>query len=405
VLKFLTILRVGLKAIARNKMRSALTALGIIIGVACVIAMVGVGKGSQAAIQSQINALGTNFLMVFPGVATQSGARIFTGESTLTEEDVAAVRAEAPSVAYVSPMSRSGAQVVYGNSNWGTQVQGVGVEWPFIRSWNVAQGNFFGESEVRSATKVVVLGSTVATALFGDQSPIGATVRIKNFPFRVIGVLETKGGSTQGQDQDDTVVAPYTTVMRLLKGRNRIDMFMASAVSQDAVEQAQTEIDALLRQRHRLPAGGDADFMVRSQQEIAQTANETSRTLSILLASAASISLLVGGIGIMNIMLVSVTERTREIGIRMAIGAKGKDILTQFLVEALTLSIAGGLIGILLGVGASRILAWKANWNIALPPESILLAFGFSAAIGVFFGFYPAWKASRLDPIEALRYE
>ena len=405
MLKFLTILRVGLKAIARNKMRSALTALGIIIGVACVIAMVGVGKGSQAAIQSQINALGTNFLMVFPGVATQSGARIFTGESTLTEEDVAAVRAEAPSVAYVSPMSRSGAQVVYGNSNWGTQVQGVGVEWPFIRSWNVAQGNFFGESEVRSATKVVVLGSTVATALFGDQSPIGATVRIKNFPFRVIGVLETKGGSTQGQDQDDTVVAPYTTVMRLLKGRNRIDMFMASAVSQDAVEQAQTEIDALLRQRHRLPAGGDADFMVRSQQEIAQTANETSRTLSILLASAASISLLVGGIGIMNIMLVSVTERTREIGIRMAIGAKGKDILTQFLVEALTLSIAGGLIGILLGVGASRILAWKANWNIALPPESILLAFGFSAAIGVFFGFYPAWKASRLDPIEALRYE
>jgi putative ABC transport system permease protein len=343
--------------------------------------------------------------MVFPGVATQSGARIFTGESTLTEEDVAAVRAEAPSVAYVSPTSRSGAQVVYGNSNWGTQVQGVGVEWPFIRSWNVAQGNFFGESEVRSATKVVVLGSTVATALFGDQSPIGATVRIKNFPFRVIGVLETKGGSTQGQDQDDTVVAPYTTVMRLLKGRNRIDMFMASAVSQDAVEQAQTEIDALLRQRHRLPAGGDADFMVRSQQEIAQTANETSRTLSILLASAASISLLVGGIGIMNIMLVSVTERTREIGIRMAIGAKGKDILTQFLVEALTLSIAGGLIGILLGVGASRILAWKANWNIALPPESILLAFGFSAAIGVFFGFYPARKASRLDPIEALRYE
>jgi putative ABC transport system permease protein len=405
MLKFLTILRVGLKAIARNKMRSALTALGIIIGVACVIAMVGVGKGSQAAIQSQINALGTNFLMVFPGVATQSGARIFTGESTLTEDDVAAVRAESPSVAYVSPMSRTGGQVVYGNSNWGTQVQGVGVEWPFIRSWNLSQGNFFGDSEVRSAAKVVVLGSTVANALFGDSNAVGATVRIKNFPFRVIGVLETKGGSTMGQDQDDTVVAPYTTVMRLLKGRNKIDMFMASAVSQDAVDQAQTEIDSLLRQRHRIPPGGDADFMIRSQQEIAQTANETSRTLSILLASAASISLLVGGIGIMNIMLVSVTERTREIGIRMAIGAKGRDILTQFLVEALTLSVAGGLIGIVLGVGASRILAWKAKWNIALPPESILLAFGFSAAIGVFFGFYPARKASRLDPIEALRYE
>jgi putative ABC transport system permease protein len=405
VLKFLTILKVGLKAIARNKMRSALTALGIIIGVACVIAMIGVGKGSQAAIQSQINALGTNFLMVFPGVATQSGARIFTGESTLTEDDAAAVKAEAPSVAYVSPMSRTGGQVVYGSLNWGTQVSGVGVDWPFIRSWNTSEGTFFGDSEVRSAAKVVVLGSTVANALFGDQNPVGATVRIKNFPFRVIGVLETKGGSTQGQDQDDTVVAPWTTVMRLLKGRNRIDMFMAAAVSQNAVEQAQSEIEALLRQRHRLAPGQDSDFMIRSQQEIAQTANETSRTLSILLASAASISLLVGGIGIMNIMLVSVTERTREIGIRMAIGAKGKDILTQFLVEALTLSIAGGVIGVLLGVGASRILAWKAKWNIALPPESILLAFLFSAAIGVFFGFYPARKASRLDPIEALRYE
>jgi len=405
MLKFLTILKVGLKAIARNKMRSALTALGIIIGVACVIAMVGVGKGSQAAIQAQINALGTNFLMVFPGVATQSGARIFTGESTLTEDDVAAVKAEAPSVAYVSPMSRSAGQIVYGNLNWGTQVVGVGVEWPFIRSWNLSQGAFFGDSEIRSASKVAVLGSTVATSLFGDQNPVGATIRIKKFPFRVIGVLETKGGSTQGQDQDDTVVAPYTTVMHLLKGKNKIDMFLASAVSQEAVEQAQTEIEALLRQRHRLQPGQDSDFMIRSQQEIAQTANETSRTLSILLASAASISLLVGGIGIMNIMLVSVTERTREIGIRMAIGAKGKDILTQFLIEALTLSIAGGVIGIVLGVGASRVLAWKAHWNIALPPESILLAFGFSAAIGVFFGFYPARKASRLDPIEALRYE
>jgi len=404
-MKFLTILKVGLKAIARNKMRSALTALGIIIGVACVIAMIGVGKGSQAAIQSQISALGTNFLMVFPGVATQSGARIFTGESTLTEDDVTAVKSECPSVAYVSPMSRSAGQIVAGNLNWGTQVQGVGVEWPFIRSWNTSSGSFFGDSEVRSASKVCLLGSTVANALFGDQDPVGESVRIKNFPFRVVGVLETKGGNTQGQDQDDTVVAPYTTVMRLLKGRNRIDMFMASAVSQDSVPQAQAEIDALLRQRHRLGAGQDADFMIRSQQEIAQTANETSHTLSLLLASAASISLLVGGIGIMNIMLVSVTERTREIGIRMAIGAKGKDILTQFLVEALTLSIAGGGIGILLGVGASRFLAWKSGWSIALPPESILLAFGFSAAIGVFFGFYPARKASRLDPIEALRYE
>ena len=403
--KFLTILKVGMKAIARNKLRSTLTALGIIIGVACVIAMIAVGGGAQAAVQAQISSLGTNFLMVFPGTSTQSGARIFSGQSTLTEDDVAAVRAECPSVAYVSPMSRSSGQVVYGNLNWGTSVQGVGVEWPFVRSWNVEKGSFFDDSEVRSAAKVCVLGATVANALFGDQNPIGQTVRIKNFPFKVIGVLESKGGSTMGQDQDDTVIAPYTTVMKLLKRSAKIDMFMASATSRNTVEQAQTEIDALLRQRHRLQPGQDADFMIRSQQEIAQTADQTSRQMSGLLAAIASISLLVGGIGIMNIMLVSVTERTREIGIRMAIGAKGRDILTQFLIEALTLSIAGGAIGIALGIGASRFLAWKQQWPIVLSPHAILLAFGFSAAIGIFFGFYPARKASRLDPIDALRYE
>jgi putative ABC transport system permease protein len=405
MLKFLTILKVGMKAIARNKMRSALTALGIIIGVACVIAMIGVGQGSQAAIQSQISALGANFLMVFPGVATQSGARIFTGESTLTEDDVAAVRAECPAVAYVSAQSRTGGQVVAAGLNWGTQIQGVGVDWPFIRAWNVDKGAFFGESEVRAAAKVCLLGSTVAQALFAGEEPVGQTVRIKNIPFRVIGVLETKGGSMMGQDQDDIVVAPYTTVMRLLKGRTKIDMFTASAASRGSVEQAQKEIESLLRQRHRIQPGQDSDFMIRSQQEIAATADQTSKTLSVLLASAASISLLVGGIGIMNILLVSVTERTREIGIRMAIGAKGRDILTQFLIEALALSIAGGAIGIALGIGASRVLAWKAKWPILLSPMAVVLAFGFSAAIGVFFGFYPARKASKLDPIEALRYE
>jgi putative ABC transport system permease protein len=403
--KFLTILKVGLKAIARNKLRSTLTALGIIIGVACVIAMIAVGQGSQASIQAQISSLGTNFLMIFPGVATQSGARIFTGQSTITDDDVDAVRAECPSVAYVTPVSRSAAQIVNGNLNWGTSVQGVGVEWPFVRSWNVDKGAFFSDSDVRAAAKVCVLGSTVADALFEGQNPVGQMVRIKNFPFRVIGVLETKGGNSMGQDQDDTVIAPYTTVMRLLKKTMKIDMFMASATSRAAVDEAQKEIEALLRQRHRLQPGQDSDFMIRSQQEIAQTADETSRTLSVLLASAASISLLVGGIGIMNIMLVSVTERTREIGVRMAIGAKGRDILTQFLIEALTLSIAGGAIGIALGMGASRVLAWKARWPILLSPAAVVLAFGFSAAIGIFFGFYPARKASRLDPIEALRYE
>ena len=403
--KFLTILKVGLKAIGRNKLRSALTALGIIIGVGCVIAMIAVGQGSQAAIQAQISSLGTNFLMIFPGVATQSGARIFTGQSTITEDDVAAVRAECPAVAYVTPVSRSAAQIVAGNLNWGTQVQGVGVEWPFVKSWNVEKGAFFSDSDVRASAKVCLLGSTVANALFEGVDPIGETVRIKNFPFKVIGVLESKGGNTQGQDQDDVVIAPYTTVMRLLKKTVKIDMFMASAVSRASVEEAQKEIEALLRQRHHIQPGQDSDFMIRSQQEIAATADETSHTLSLLLASAASISLLVGGIGIMNIMLVSVTERTREIGIRMAIGAKGRDILTQFLIEALTLSIAGGAIGIALGIGASRFLAWKARWPVLLSPAAVVLAFGFSAAIGVFFGFYPARKASRLDPIEALRYE
>jgi putative ABC transport system permease protein len=399
MLKFLTILKVGMKAIARNKLRSTLTALGIIIGVACVIAMIAVGGGAQAAVQAQISSLGSNFLMVFPGTATQSGARIFTGQSTITDDDVAAVKAECPAVAYVSPAVRSSAQIVGGTGNWGTSVQGVGVDWPFVRSWNPDKGAFFGDSEVRSSAKVAILGATVANSLFPDGNAVDQMVRIKNIPFKVIGVLESKGGSTMGQDQDDTVIAPYTTVMKLLKRTTKIDMFMASATSRDSVDEAQSEIDALLRQRHRLQPGQDADFMIRSQQEIAQTADQTSKQMSALLAAIASISLLVGG------MLVSVTERTREIGIRMAIGAKGRDILTQFLIEALTLSIAGGAIGIGLGIAASRFLAWKQQWPIVLSPTAILLAFGFSAAIGIFFGFYPAQKASRLDPIEALRYE
>ena len=342
MLKFLTILKVGMKAIARNKLRSVLTALGIIIGVACVIAMIAVGQGSQAAIQAQISSLGTNFLMIFPGVATQSGARIFTGQSTITEDDVAAVRAECPAVAYVTPVSRSAAQIVAGNLNWGTSDPGRRRRVALRAVLERREGRLLrrlGRPRGRQGLRARLDGRR--RPLRG-LDPIGQTVRIKNFPFKVIGVLESKGGSTMGQDQDDTVIAPYTTVMRLLKKTVKIDMFMASAVSRGAVDEAQKEIEALLRQRHRLQPGQDSDFMIRSQQEIAATADETSRTLSLLLASAASISLLVGGIGIMNIMLVSVTERTREIGIRMAIGAKGRDILTQFLIEALTLSIGGG---------------------------------------------------------------
>jgi putative ABC transport system permease protein len=396
---------VAIESIRRNKMRSALTALGIIIGVACVIAMIAVGQGSRASIQAQISSLGTNFLLVIPGVATQSGARIFTGQSTLTEDDVAAVASECLSVAYVSPYSRTAAQVVQGDLNWGTGIQGVGVQWPSIRSWAVERGAFFDDSDVRTGARVCLLGSTVVNALFGNEDPVGQTVRIKNVPFRVVGVLETRGGSLMGQDQDDVVVAPYTTVMRLLKGATKIDIFLASAISPGAVDQAQKEIEALLRQRHRIAPGEDSDFIIRSQQEISRTANETSRSLSVLLATVASISLVVGGIGIMNIMLVTVRERTREIGIRLAVGAKKRDILTQFLIEALTLSVTGGLFGVLVGIVASRVLAREAGWPVVLSSAAIAIAFGFSATIGISFGFYPARKASRLKPIEALRFE
>jgi putative ABC transport system permease protein len=402
--RFGTLFRVAMTAIGRNKMRSALTALGIIVGVACVVTMIGVGQGSRGAIESRISSLGTNFLMVIPGTSTQSGARIFTGQPTLTEADAEAVAGECPSVAYVSPYSRTGAQVVFGDENWGTNVQGVGVDWPCVRSWNLARGEFFGSPEVRSAARVCVLGSTVAGALF-YRDPLGETIRIKNVPFRVIGVLETKGANLMGQDQDDTVIAPYTTVMRVLKGSTKIDLLLASAVSSEAIETAESEIEALLRQRHRIRSGQDSDFIIRSQQEISQTADRTSRTLSLLLASVASISLLVGGIGIMNIMLVSVQERTREIGLRRALGARRRDILTQFLVEAMTLSIAGGAIGIAVGVGASRFVAWKEQWPIAVPLSAVLAAFGFAATVGILFGYLPARQASRLKPIEALRAE
>jgi putative ABC transport system permease protein len=405
MLKFLTILKVGMKAIARNKLRATLTALGIIIGVACVIAMIAVGQGSRASIQARISALGTNFLMVIPGVATQSGARIFTGQSTLTEDDVAAVAAECLSVAFVSPYSRTAAQVVRGDVNWGTGVQGVGVQWPSIRSWAVERGTFFDESDVRSGARICLLGSTVVNALFENEDPVGQTVRIKNLPFRVVGVLATRGGSLTGQDQDDVVVAPYTSVMRLLKGATKIDLFLASAISSGAVDQAQKEIEALLRQRHRIAPEEDSDFMIRSQQEISRTADETSRNLSLLLATVASISLVVGGIGIMNIMLVTVRERTHEIGIRLAIGARRRDILTQFLIEAMTLSVTGGFLGVLLGIAASRVLAREAGWAVVLSPAAIAIAFGFSAGVGIAFGFYPARKASRLNPIQALRFE
>jgi putative ABC transport system permease protein len=404
-MRLLNISKVGLMAIARNKMRSLLTMLGIIIGVACVITMVAVGTGASSSIQATINSLGSNFIMVFPGAAMSGGMRSFTGESKLTPEDAEAIKAESPAVAYVSPGARTNAQVVAGEQNWGTQVWGVDVDWPFIRAWNVADGDFFTDVDVRSSGKVAVLGATVAENLFPNGDAVGSTIRIKHVPFKVVGVLERKGGNMMGQDQDDQIIAPYTTVMKQLMGSPRINMIYVSARSAEQVGQAQIEIEALLRQRHRLQGAQESDFNMRSQEEIASTSAQTSRTLSILLGSAAAISLLVGGIGIMNIMLVSVTERTREIGVRLAIGAKGRHVLLQFLLEAIALSVVGGAIGVGLGLLIPNLVTRFAGLPTQVSTGSVLLAFGFAAAIGVFFGFYPARKASRLDPIDALRYE
>jgi putative ABC transport system permease protein len=396
---------VGLKAIFRNKLRSSLTMLGIVIGVGCVIVVVAIGNGASQSIQQTINSLGSNFIMIFPGASTQSGARIFTGNSTLTPEDADAIKNECPAVAYVSPVVRANGQVVAGELNWGTQIFGASPDWPFIRSWNCSEGAFFSDTDVKSATKVCVLGATVADNLFPQGASVGQVVRIKNVPFKVVGVLERKGGSVMGSDQDDQVVAPYTTVMKRLQGSSKLSMIYAGASSADQVADAQTQIEGLLRQRHRVPPGGDLDFQMRSQEEIAQAQDAQMKILRTLLLSIAAVSLLIGGIGIMNIMLVSVTERTREIGIRMAIGAKGHHVLVQFLFEAVTLSIVGGTIGVLGGVGFSSAFAKFAGWPIVVSSASIIVSFGVAGTVGVLFGFFPALKASRLDPIDALRYE
>jgi putative ABC transport system permease protein len=396
---------VGLKAISRNKLRSFLTMLGMMIGVGCVIVVVAIGNGASQSIQTTINSLGTNFIMVFPGATTNSGARIFTGNSTLTADDGEALKSDAPDISYVSPQVRTSAQIVAGELNWGTSINGVSTDFPNIRVWNTAQGDFFTDADVKSAAKVAVLGATVAENLFPNGDAVGQIIRIKNVPFKVVGVLERKGGNMMGQDQDDTVLAPYTTIMKRLSGKTKIDMLYVSARSADSVQSAQTQIDSILRQRHRIGPGQDADFQMRSQEEIAAASASQMNILKNLLLIIAAVSLFIGGIGIMNIMLVSVTERTREIGIRMAIGAKGRHVLLQFLFEAITISVVGGVIGILMGVGGSRLIAVKLGWPIVVSPESILLAFGVAGFVGVFFGFYPARKASRLDPIEALRYE
>ena len=422
-MRILATIKIAMRALRRNKLRTALTMLGIIIGVGAVIAMVGIGNGAKAQVQARIAALGQNVILIFSGSINRSGVFSgFGGAGTLTVEDALAIQNEVTGVAAVSPEVRSGGQIMAGNNNWSTQIMGEGVDYFTIRQWDFAQGGMFSEADVRAAAKVCVLGKTTADKLFPGEEPVGQSIRIKNVPIRVLGVLRPKGVSMMGSDQDDTVVVPYTTCMRRLAGVTTLRAINVQAASPDQIFAVQNGVTELLRQRHRIQPGRDDDFIIRNQQEISETANATTETMTALLAGVAIISLIVGGIGIMNIMLVSVTERTREIGIRMAVGARGRDILSQFLIEAVTLSSIGGAIGIFLGVSAPKLvkllalvfsqvgiksdfIASAAGWPTLVSADSIVIAFLFSAAVGIFFGFYPARKASQLDPIEALRYE
>ncbi|HEV7860500.1 MAG TPA: ABC transporter permease [Pyrinomonadaceae bacterium] len=404
----LSIIRIAFRALARNKMRAALTMLGIIIGVSAVIAMVSIGQGAQASVQAQIENMGTNLLFISAGAQNVGGVRSGagdTGTNTLTAADLDAIRREVPSVAMVTPTVNARSQLVNGNLNWSTSVQGVSEQFTDIRKWSVQSGEFFTETDVRTAARVIVLGQTIADSLFPGMDPVGQTVRVMNLPFRVVGVMARKGQDPQGRDQDDTALAPYTTVQKKILGSPRLQIAYVSAISQDATYTAQTQITDLLRQRHKLSQSDANDFTVRNMTDVAEAANATNNIMTILLGSIAGVSLLVGGIGIMNIMLVSVTERTREIGIRMAIGARSSAVRTQFLIESIVLSLTGGLAGILLGIAASLAIPLMLGWPTLVSTSAIVGSVIFSAAVGIFFGYYPARKAAGLDPIEALRYE
>ena len=405
-MSILMTLRIALKALNRNKMRTVLTMLGMIIGVGAVITMVALGTGAQTAIEDQVKSAGTNMILVNAGNFSQGGVRMGQGFSTtLTADDANAIK-QLPGVQYGAAGVNTRAQIIAGNQNWSTQVQGTDVDLPYIRSWAEKYGSFFTPQDVASAAKVAVLGSVVSDTLFGpDVDPTGQIIRVRNQPFKVVGVMASKGQSSMGQDQDDVVFVPYTTVQKKLLGITHINNVTISAASADQIPVVQDAIRDTLRVRHKIQNGDADDFMVRSLEEMASVRTETTKTMTTLLASIAGVSLMVGGIGIMNIMLVSVTERTREIGLRMAIGARGKDVLLQFLVEAVVISLFGGLIGIALGFGLSAAVQKFMAWPTDIPPNAIAMAFGFSGATGVFFGFYPARKAARLDPIEALRFE
>lgn len=399
-------LRVAVRALTRNSLRTFLTMLGIIIGVAAVTAMVSIGTGAKTQMETQVAGLGQNVIMVLAGSLSRGG--VFSGmgaAASLTLEDAAAIRHELDGVRYVSPEVRGAAQLTAGDANWNSTIMGESEEYLNLRSWPLAAGEFFGPQEVQATGRVVVLGQTVANRLFSAADPIGQAIRIKDVPFTVVGLMSAKGSNMMGQDQDDVVIMPYTTAMRRLFGQTNLRLINVSANAPEIIDDVAQQITDLLRQRHRIQPGREDDFMIRTQQEIGEFATSTSRIMTALLGAIAGVSLLVGGIGIMNIMLVSVTERTREIGIRLAVGARKRDILQQFLAEALLLSIVGGLVGIAAGIGASTVLAREFQWPTLTPAYAVVGAFLFSATVGVFFGYYPARKAAQLDPISALHRE
>jgi putative ABC transport system permease protein len=404
--RFVETIQIAIDSLTRHKTRALLTMLGIIIGVGAVIAMVAVGQGATTAVESQIASLGTNILIVYPSATNMGGVSSGAGAAqTLTLDDIQAVAEQCPAVMYISPQARTNKQVVARNMNWSTSIQGGNTDFFKIRDWKLESGDFFTEADVRGATKVCVIGKTVATNLFPGEEPVNQMIRIYKLPFKVIGVLGAKGQNAMGQDQDDIIIAPFATVQRKIQGVDFVGSFVMSAVSAERIPEAQAQVTDLLRIRHRLQDWQDNDFTVRNQTDIAAAATSTSSIMTILLGSIASVSLIVGGIGIMNIMLVSVTERTREIGIRMSIGARRRDILMQFLLESIMLSVLGGLIGVVLGITSSSLISTFAGWPVFVSPSAVAIAFAFSAAVGMFFGFYPARKAAALSPIDALRYE
>ncbi len=406
-MNYLNLIKIAVNALLRNKMRAFLTMLGVIIGVGSVIAMLAIGQGSKKSIQEQVSSMGSNMILVFPGTQSRGGVQLGYGSSmALTLDDVNAIARECNLVKMVSPEVRSGGQVVYGSSNAPTTIYGGNENYLAIRKINIQNGRAFTDREIKLAAKVCLIGQTVVTNLFGENAdPIGLYIRFKNIPFKIIGVLEPKGQNTFGQDQDDLLIAPYTTVQKRILAIPYVQTILCSAVSEAASPAAVNEVESVLRRQHKLRETEEDDFRVRSQEELVSTFSSISNILTVLLGVIAGISLLVGGIGIMNIMYVSVTERTREIGLRMSIGGRGVDILMQFLSESILLSVIGGVIGIILGVGASHAVGSIMKWPIAVMPQAVIASFVVCAAIGIFFGWYPARKAARLDPIDALRYE